>query len=407
MKTKHIKHLLLFLLILVNINLFNLYVNAQARKTISFDADWRFLKGNAENAEKLDFNDSAWKTVNVPHDWSIEGPFDEKNPTGAGGGFLPSGVSWYRKHFTVSEKDKGERFFIEFDGIMGISDVWINGQHLGQRPSGYISFSYELTDHLNFGKDNVIAVKADTSLQPSSRWYTGAGIYRHVRLVKKNAVHIPQNGVFVTTPEVNEKEVVVKVSSEIINQSNESRNVALQVDLIDSNGKYVASDQGESLSLSPQQVKSFELNLTVKNPNRWQLNNPVMYHAVVRVLLNNNIYYDEETIPFGIREFHFDANTGFWLNGKNFKVKGVCIHHDGSAFGAAVPLSVWENRLNELRKLGANAIRTAHNPPAPEFLDLADRMGFLVMDELFDQWTVAKNPYDNHLYFNEWSKRDV
>ncbi|HVE55991.1 MAG TPA: glycoside hydrolase family 2 TIM barrel-domain containing protein [Pyrinomonadaceae bacterium] len=377
-----------------------------SRITTPFDADWRFLKGNAKSAEKSDFNDSAWRKLNVPHDWSIEGPFDENNPTGGGGGFLPSGVSWYRKHFTVPEKDKARRFFIEFDGVMGISDVWINGVHLGTRPSGYISFEYELSEHLNFGKDNVIAVRADTSLQPASRWYTGAGIYRHVRLVAKDAVYIPQYGTVVTIPQVDEKQAVIKVSSEVVNQSGSAQSVSMQVDLIDPNGKIVVSEENKSVSLAPGQTTSFGLELKLQNPQLWHVEKGILYQAIARIRSGNKIF-DEENVPFGIREFHFDAKTGFWLNGKNFKVKGVCIHHDGSAFGAAVPLSVWERRFKELRRLGANAIRTAHNPPAPEFLDLADRMGFLVMDELFDQWTVAKNPYDYHLYFNEWSRRDV
>ncbi len=377
-----------------------------ARQTVSFDNDWRFLKGNADNAEKTDFDDAEWRKLNVPHDWSIEGPFDEKNPTGGGGGFLPSGVSWYRKHFTAGEKDKDKRVFIEFDGVMGISDVWINGFHLGQRPSGYISFEDELTEHLNFGKDNVIAVRADTSLQPASRWYTGAGIYRHVRLVTKNQVYIPQYGIFVTTPKVSENEATVKVSGEILNNSKNDRNVHLEIKILDSNGKFVEELNTESHLIKAGQTSKLENEVIIKKPKLWNLDNPSMYRAVVKAVSGNTIL-DDETVNFGIREFHFDADTGFWLNGKNFKVKGVCIHHDGSTFGAAVPLDVWERRLKELRNLGANAIRTAHNPPAPEFLDLADRMGFLVMDELFDQWTVAKNPYDYHLYFNEWSKRDV
>jgi beta-galactosidase len=377
-----------------------------ARVTSSFDADWRFLKGNAESAEKADFDDSSWRRVNVPHDWSIEGPFDEKNPTGGAGGFLPSGVSWYRKHFTVGEKAKVRRFFIEFDGVVGISDVWVNGVHLGQRPSGYISFEYELTDNLNFGKDNTIAVRADTSLQPASRWYTGAGIYRHVRLVAKDAVHIPQYGTVVTTPQVDEKQATVKVSGEILNDSEVDRNVHLEIKILNSKGKFVGELNTESQLIKAGETFTLQNQVTIKNPNIWNLENPAMYQAIVKAVSGNTIL-DNETIPFGIREFHFDAKTGFWLNGKNFKVKGVCLHHDGSAFGAAVPLAVWERRFTELRKLGVNAIRTAHNPPAPEFLDLADRMGFLVMDELFDQWTVAKNKYDYHLYFNEWSRRDV
>lgn len=379
---------------------------AAARDSRPFDAEWRFLKGDATNAEKPEFDDSAWQKIDVPHDWSIEGPFDAKNPTGAGGGYLPSGVSWYRKHFTVGDSDRAKRVFIEFDGVMGISDVWINGVHLGRRPSGYISFEYDLTDHLRSGADNVIAVKADTSLQPASRWYTGAGIYRHVRLVAKDAVHIPVWGTFVSTPNVSSKSATIRVSSEVVNQSDKAREITIFASLVGPNGKTVATMAGKPVTIGPDETKSIDTELSLKNPRLWNVAGGVMYAARVEVREGKRTL-DDETVPFGIREYHFDAKTGFWLNGKNFKVKGVCLHHDGSAFGAAVPLSVWERRLKELRKLGANAIRTAHNPPAPEFLDLADRMGFLVMDELFDQWTVAKNPYDYHLYFNEWSKRDV
>ncbi|HEY8561970.1 MAG TPA: glycoside hydrolase family 2 TIM barrel-domain containing protein [Pyrinomonadaceae bacterium] len=398
---------LIYLLILALVGVASNQKNyAQARVTTTFDAGWCFFKGSAENAEKTQFDDSVWRKLDVPHDWSIEGPFDEKNPTRGQGGFLPSGVSWYRKAFKVSEKDKARRVFIEFDGVMGISDVFVNGVHLGQRPSGYISFSYDLTPHLNFGGENVIAVRADTSLQPASRWYTGAGIYRHVRLVLKDAVHIPQYGTFATTPQIDEKQATVSVSNEVSNRASGAKTISLRVDIFDPNGRIVASEESRSISLAPNETKSFALNLTVKKPRLWHVERGVLYKAVARVRENGKTL-DEETVSFGIREFHFDAKTGFWLNGENFKVKGVCLHHDGSAFGAAVPLAVWERRLKELRKLGANAIRTAHNPPAPEFLELADRMGFLVMDELFDQWTVAKNPYDYHLYFKEWSQRDV
>lgn len=407
MKIKLCQSIFLLLFILLNINIFNCFTNAQARTIMPFDTDWRFLKGDAQNAEKSEFSDSDWKLVNVPHDWSIEGPFDEKNPTGAGGGFLPSGVSWYRKHFKLSPNDKNRRVFIEFDGVMEKNDVWINGFHLGQRPSGYVSFKYELTEHLNFdSKDNVITVRADTSAQPASRWYTGAGIYRHVRLVKTDAVHLNQWGTFVSTPQVDEKQATVKVTGEVVNQSNLAQNVSLQITLIDPNGKTIGTAETKSQPVSTGQIVNFEQMVTVNTPNRWDINNPVLYQAVARIR-DGKKTLDDETVPFGIREFHFDAETGFWLNGKNFKIKGVCVHHDGSAFGAAVPLAVWERRLTELRKLGANAIRTAHNPPAPEFLALADKMGFLIMDELFDQWTVAKNPFDYHLYFNEWAKRDV
>jgi beta-galactosidase len=384
------------ILFVSSVNLFCFAASAQARRTLSFDNDWRFLKSNAANASQTDFDDSAWRKLNVPHDWSIEGPFDEKNLTGAGGGYLPSGVSWYRKHFDVSEKDKGRRFFIEFDGVMEKNDVWINGVHLGQRPNGYVSFEYELTEHLNFGKNNVIAVRADTTAQPASRWYTGAGIYRHVRLFSKDAVHIPQYGIFVTTPQIDEKQATVEVKTEVINQSPADREVRLAISIFDQAGKRVGFAETFPASLKTGKSADIVWKVNVKKPNRWHVDNPVMYKVGVAVISDGKSI-DSEFVPFGMREFKFEAKTGFWLNGKNFKIKGVCIHHDGSAFGAAVPLAVWERRFNELRKLGANAIRTAHNPPAPEFLDLADRMGFLVMDEMFDQWTVAKNPADYEL----------
>lgn len=407
---------LIFSLLLLGLNsgVLNIFFNAdftridaQTRKTSPFDYGWQFLKGDAKNAERTDFDDAAWHKLNVPHDWSIEGAFDAKNPTGGAGGFLPSGVSWYRKHFTVAEKDKNRRIFIEFDGVMGISDVWINGIHLGQRPSGYISFSYDLTDKIKFGADNnTIAVRADTSPQPASRWYTGAGIYRHVRLVTKNTVNFVQNGVFVTTPKIAGQQAMVNVSGEILNQSNQAQTISMQIDILDPNGKVVASEENKAISVAPNQTIKSDREIIIKNPNRWHIEKGILYKVVARIRSGKKTL-DDVNVAFGIREFHFDANSGFWLNGKNFKIYGACLHHDGSAFGAAVPLAVWEHRLNELRKLGVNAIRTAHNPPAPEFLDLADGMGFLVMDEMFDQWTVAKNPYDYHLYFNEWSKTDV
>ena len=377
----------------------------QVRLTKSFDADWRFLKADAQNAQAREFNDTTWLKLDVPHDWSIEGPFDPKNPTGPAGGFLPAGVGWYRKHFTVSPAYKNLRVFIEFDGVMANSDVWINGVHLGDRPYGYVSFVYELTDHLNYGKDNVIAVRVDNSKQPASRWYTGAGIYRHVRLVTTDPVHFAQWGVFVTTPEINKTQATVNVSGEITNQSDAARSLAIQVEIVNPNGKIVASGESKRESVAPNQTAKLLLDLKVRNPRLWDIGKGILYKTIARVRSGAETL-DDVSIPFGIRQFHFDPASGFWMNGRNFKIKGMCLHHDGSAFGAAVPLAVWERRLTELRKLGVNAIRNSHNP-AGDFLDLADRMGFLVMDELFDQWTLAKNPYDYHLYFDEWSKIDV
>jgi beta-galactosidase len=379
-----------------------------ARNVVSFDDDWRFLKGDAPAAEKPLFDDAAWRRLDVPHDWSIEGPFDKDNPTGGAGGFLPAGVGWYRKHFVLPPGYDKRRVFVEFDGVMANSDVWINGFHLGKRPYGYVSFSYELTGHLNFGngKPNVLAVRADNSGQPASRWYTGAGIYRHVRLIAANPVHTEQWGTFVTTPKVTTAQATVHVQSTVVNQSDAPQSVTVQVTLVGPEGRTVQTGETKPQTIAAGQSADFQQDLDVRSPQLWDLDHPRLYAATTRVRAGNATL-DDETTRFGIREFHFDAATGFWLNGRNFKIKGVCLHHDASAFGAAVPLRAWERRLEALKGLGVNAIRTAHNPPSPEFLDLCDRMGFLVMDELFDAWTVAKNPYDYHLYFREWSGRDV
>ncbi len=387
---------------------------APARITQSLDASWRFLKSDATGAEAPGFVDAAWRQLDVPHDWSIEGPFDEKNPAGGAGAFLPSGVAWYRKHFTVPASYAGRRVFIEFDGVMQNSDVWINGQKLGHRPFGYVSFHYELTDHLSFGdgKENVLAVRADTAVQPASRWYAGAGIYRHVRLVVTDAVQLTYQSTFVTTPRIATDSASVRVSSTVRNQAKSARAVSLQVTLVAPDGKKVATVESPSQTIAPDQSLDFTVDLTVAEPQLWQLESPALYHAVARVRAAGATV-DDRTVTFGIRDARFESATGFWLNGKNFKLYGACVHQDGGAFGAAVPIAIWEQRLSALRELGVNALRTAHNPPDPGFLDLCDRMGFLVMDELFDCWTVGKPDLagkplnDYHLYFDEWSKIDA
>jgi beta-galactosidase len=378
------------------------------RTTISFDRGWRFLKADASGAEKPAFDDATWRTLDVPHDWSIEGPFDQKNPAGGAGAFLPAGVGWYRKHFTLPADYVSRRVFIEFDGVMANSEVWINGVRLGKRPYGYVSFRYELTGHLAFGdkSPNTLSVRADDSGQPASRWYAGAGIYRHVRLVAANAVHLEHWSTVVTTPAVAAAEATVRVRSTVLNQSEAGRTVAIEVSILDPDGKTVATATSAPQTVPPGKSADYDQELTVKAPRLWDLSSPVLYHAVAK-LVDGKTTLDDDNVPFGIREFRFDADTGFWLNGRNLKIKGVALHHDAGGLGAAVPLRAWERRLEVLKQVGVNAIRTAHNPAAPEFLDLCDRMGFLVMDEMFDCWTVAKNPYDYHLYFRDWSQTDT
>jgi len=386
---------------------------ASARATENFDANWNFLQADTTGAETNHFDDSTWHKLNVPHDWSIAGPFSETNKTGGAGGFLPSGVGWYRKHFTLPETDSGKSISIEFDGVMQNSDVWINGFHLGHRPNGYVSFSYNLTGHLNFGGDNVLAVRADTSAQPASRWYSGAGIYRHVRLVVTDPIHFLQNGIFISTPQVSETNATVKIEAAVTNYFDGTRSVilmpeqriSLEISLLDANGQIVGSSKTIPQGILLGGDAHFSQDISLTNPQLWSLDSPNLYHAVSKIIFGEKVL-DVQTNSFGIRDAHFEADTGFWLNGKNLKIKGVCLHAEGGAFGAAVPLSIWETRLTTLKALGVNAIRTAHNPPAPEFLDLCDRLGFLVMDEFFDCWTVGKNPYDYHLNFDDWSKTD-
>jgi len=381
---------------------------AAPRNTTPFDAAWRFLKADAPGAQAPGFDDSGWRSVDVPHDWSIEGPFDQNNPTRGSGAWLPAGVGWYRKHFVLAEADSAKRVFLEFDGVMANSEVWVNGFSLGKRPYGYVSFRYELTGHVGFGAAhaNVVAVRADNIGQPASRWYSGAGIYRHVRLIVTDAVHVDQWATFVTTPKISAREATVRVETTAVNQSAAERAVALKVVIYAPDGKAVGTAEAAPQTIPAGGSAAFAVEIGVPFPLLWDLDRPVLYRAVVGLRSGGNTL-DDDTVAFGIREFHFDAATGFWLNGRNFKLKGVCLHHDGGAMGAAAPLGVWERRLKALRSLGVNAIRTAHNPVAPEFLDLCDRMGFLVMDEMFDCWTVAKNPFDYHLYFREWSKIDT
>ena len=373
-----------------------------------FDSDWKFFKGDAPGAEQAGFDDSKWRTLDLPHDWSIEGPFAKTNKTGGAGAWLPSGVGWYRISFPMPQEFSGKRFFIEFHGVMQNSEVWINGVSLGKRPFGYVSFNYHMTPHMVFGdgKTNVIAVRADTSAQPASRWYSGAGIYRHVRFVVADAVHIEPGSVFVTTPKVGGESARVRVRADVTNGTHATQKIAVRTILGTSQKSNVAKTDDVALEIPPFSRRAFDQEIALENPELWSLDNPALYQVVLQAKRGKEML-DVEVVPFGIRQIEFKSDTGFWLNGKNIKLKGVCLHHDGGAFGAAVPLGVWERRLNNLRELGVNAIRTAHNPVAPEFLDLCDRMGFLVMDELFDCWTMKKNPYDYSLFFNEWSKTDL
>ena len=383
--------------------------HADGRVTTSFDPDWRFLQADAKDAQLPAFADASWRKLAVPHDWSIEGTVDQANASGRGGGYLPSGIGWYRKHFTLPASDAGQRVRVEFDGVMANSDVWINGYHLGKRPYGYSSFMYDLTGHLKFGKgvENVLAVRADNTVQPASRYYTGAGIYRHVRLVSTAPVHFGAGGVTITTPQAGADNAVVKVVADVVNESAAGGEFILQSVLLDPAGKAVQRSESR-LTIGAGKSADMAQEIAVKTPQRWSPGQPSLYRLVA-TLKRGASALDESSTAFGIRAIRFEADTGFWINDVNVKLKGVALHHDAGAFGAAVPLAAWQRRLELLRATGTNAIRTAHNPVAPEFLDLADRMGFLVMDETFDTWMEPKHHAEQgyQRFWADWWEADT
>ena len=382
------------------------------RNRSSFDRGWKFSRGDFAGAQMPEFSDSGWRALDLPHDWSIEGPFGEKEPSSFCGAYLPTGIGWYRKRFhlpdSYSNSDKDKKLTIEFDGVYQNSEVWINGQWLGKRPYGYVPFFYDLTPHVNFGRENVVAVKVDNSHQTNCRWYTGSGIYRHTWLLSTNRVHIAPWGTFVSSPQVSTDAATLRVNTKIQNEGKEAARCNLLSSLIDHDGKVIQTAEATQEIATGSEFE-FVQQINVDRPHLWSVADPYLYrvHSSVRIL---NATVDECDTPLGIREAAFDADRGFVLNGERVKLNGVCLHHDGGCLGAAVPERVWERRLEILRDMGCNAIRTSHNPYAAEFLDLCDRMGFLVMNEAFDEWKVPKgqigpNGYAN--YFDEWYERDV
>lgn len=375
------------------------------REVIRFNREWRFHLGDIPDAQNPTFNDSQWRLLNLPHDWAIEGNFSEAHPSGNGGGALPGGIGWYRKKFSVDKDVKDKKIWIDFDGVYMNSDVWINGIHLGHRPYGYISFRYDLTPYVNFNAQNVIAVRVDNSEQPNSRWYSGCGIYRNVWLTKANPLYVDLWGVFVTTPHVPEDSAVVSVRTTLRNEYQHTVNLKMETAIINPSGKEVAS-LAAFRSMRPDDTTEIPQEITVYEPILWSIDTPSMYSTITRVFMNGK-QTDEYTTPFGIRHFSFDAMKGFFLNGKQTKIKGVCMHHDLGCLGAAVNHRAIERQLEILKNMGVNGIRTAHNPQAPEFLDLCDRMGFIVMNETFDMWRKGKTEYDYSRYFNEWHERDL
>jgi beta-galactosidase len=379
-------------------------VQVHEERRVSFNEGWRFLKGDAEGAQDPGFDDSKWPEVRLPHDWAIDGPFDPGlNPhTGA----LPiAGTGWYRKTFILPENLKDRYWTVEFDGAMSNAQVWLNGRELGSRPYGYIGFAFDLTPFLHFnGQENVLAVRL-TPQEHSSRWYPGAGIYRNVWLEITSSVHVAQWGAYVTTPDVSDEKSTVSVRTELRNRLSRSVRVALRTSIMDAAGKRVS--QGESEVMIPGDAsQKVVTRLTVTRPERWDVDHPHLYRVVSEVIDGKRVV-DKYVTPFGIRTLTFDREKGFLLNGRQLKLHGVCLHHDLGALGAAVNRRATERQLEIMKAAGVNAIRTSHNPPSPELLEIADQMGLLVMDEAFDMWRIPKVPNGYSKYFDQWSEQDV
>ena len=375
-----------------------------SRTTDDFDAGWRFIQQDVAKAQTPGFNDRSWRQLDLPHDWSIEGENRQDAPGGGSIGYFPTGVGWYRKTFDVPGYSKDKLYSIEFDGVYMNSTVWINGHELGTWPYGYSSFSYDLTPYLK-ASGNVIAVRVDNSQQTNSRWYTGSGIYRHVRLVGTAKTHFTKWGVFNYTESIGGGEAKVHVESMILNETRDFPRGSVRQIVLDAGGAEVANAECSVDILAGADTPVVQ-TVTVPNPKLWDLDNPYMY-TLRTVLLVNGQEIDRVENPLGIRTIEYNIDKGFLLNGNQVKMYGVNVHHDGGAMGAAVPERVWERRIEILKEGGCNAIRTAHNPPAPEFLDLCDKHGMLVMDEAFDQWVTPKNSNDYARFFVEWHERDL
>jgi beta-galactosidase len=376
------------------------------RQHLQMDLNWKFIQSDVKGAEIENFDDTKWRTLNLPHDWSIEGEFKEDAITKGHGGYLPTGIGWYRKHLSLSSVGKDQQYWIEFDGVFMNSDVWINGQHLGKHPYGYTSFYYDLTHFIKKG-ENMIAVRVDNSMQPNSRWYSGSGIYRHVWLNITGPVHIGQWGTYITTPVADSSSATIIVRTSIENHYQVIKNIVLRSVVINESGKEIATLE-TPVSLSSSGKTDVEQNMQIASPALWSVDTPSLYRLQSSILDGTKLN-DNFISTFGIRKIEFDKDKGFLLNGKHIKINGVCLHHDAGCLGSAVPEQAWRRRLQLLKEMGCNAIRTSHNPPAPEFLDLCDKMGFLVMDEAFDEWVEAKGQvqYGYHKYFEESSQSDL
>jgi beta-galactosidase len=374
------------------------------RERAGFDHNWRFLRGEADGAERPDFDDSAWRSLDLPHDWAIEGSFGKTyNPQT--GGLDVAGIGWYRKHFRLPAAEQGRSYAIEFDGAMANARVFLNGREVGARPYGYIGFAFDITPHLRFGQaENLLAVRLAPE-EDASRWYPGAGLYRHVWLDATSDVHVAHWGTFVMTPSVSDDSASVVVHTELENRRAEVAEVVLETSILDAGGRPLV--QGASTRSVPARANDAgDTHLDLPRPRRWDVDDPYLY-TVLSVVREGHRVLDRFTTPFGVRTIQFDKSKGFQLNGRRLKLRGVCLHHDLGALGTAVNGRAIERQLRLLKTMGANAIRTSHNPPSPDLLDQCDRLGLLVMDEAFDMWKEPKVRNGYSKYFDQWGDTDL
>ncbi len=398
------KNMTLFLLLVL------LSIISFAQQKVRFDDGWRFHRGDVSNGEQSSLNDADWRTVQLPHDWSIEdlpgtnSPFSPDAVNGVSQGFTTGGIGWYRKTFTMPASSQDKVVYILFDGVYMNADVWLNGEHLGNHPYGYTSFYYDITSKLKPGTQNVLAVQVKNE-GATSRWYPGSGINRHVWLITKARHHIAQWGTYITTDNVTTKGATVHITTTVQNESAQATSIRLQTTILNSKGAQVSTTASEQ-TIQPNTSFDFSQNAAVQNPQLWSVDSPTLYKAVTKVFTGSKLT-DSTTTTFGIRSIHFDAQTGFTLNGKPLKLKGGCYHIDNGPLGARAYDRAEERRAQLLKASGFNAIRCSHNPPAPAFLDACDKLGLLVVDETFDMWETGKNANDYHLYFKDWWQRDV
>jgi len=388
--------------------------SGESRIEINFNTSWKFFLGDTTNAMQVNFDDAKWKVLDIPHDWSVESSFSDQWASGTG--YLPGGIGWYRKAFNVSEDQRNKEFAIYFDGVYNNSEVWINGNYLGKRPNGYVSFQYDLSSHINYGGENVIAVKVDHSKYTDSRWYTGSGIYRDVKLITMNKCHIDQWGIFAKTNSLSDQEAILEVATDVVN--NFDKDIEIEVKNILFFENEIIQESISSLLVKAGSKAKNKQSVTVPSPKRWGVEDPNLYQLKT-MLLSDDQLIDDVTTTVGFRELVFDANKGFFLNGENMKLKGICMHHDAGTLGSAVPKTVLSRRLDILREMGCNAIRTSHNPFSSDFYDLCDEKGFLVLDEVFDEWEITKKKWvkgwnqgepsrDGYAEnFSDWSKIDL